>query len=360
MKIVIFGLTLSSSWGNGHATTWRGLLRQLIARGHDVAFFERDMPYYAAHRDLRRLPGGALHMYNDWRDVLALARSELAGADVAIVTSYCPDAIAASELIWSSSALRVFYDLDAPVTLSRLRRGEAVPYIHRDGLSEFDLALSFTGGRALDALRNELGARRVAPLYGSVDLEVHRPTTSVADYRGSLCYLGTYSQDRQQALAELLIEPARRLPDERFVIAGAQYPQEFPWTPNIFFVQHLPPRNHPAFFCSSRLTLNVTRAAMREMGWCPSGRLFEAAACGVPVISDWWEGLDEFFTPGSQILIASHAQQVVDALALADAELQRIARAAQERTLAEHSAEQRAREFEEIIEKISTTAMAAA
>src|SRR6266571_5564648 len=185
MKIVIFGLTISSSWGNGHATTWRGLLRQLIARDHTITFFERDVPYYAAHRDLPELPGGALHIYNEWADVLPLARSELAGADVAIVTSYCPDAIPASELVRLSPAVRVFYDLDAPVTLSRLRRGESVPYIHPNGLSEFDLALSFTGGRALDALQNELGAGAAAPLYGSVDPDVHRPTPPVGAYRAT-------------------------------------------------------------------------------------------------------------------------------------------------------------------------------
>ena len=360
MKIVIFGLTISSSWGNGHATTWRGLLRELIARGHDVAFFERDVPYYAAHRDLTELPGGALHIYDEWANILPLARSELIAADVAIVTSYCRDAVAASELVWSSSALRLFYDLDAPVILARMRGGQAVPYIHPDGLSEFHIVLSFTGGRALDALRHELGARAAAPLYGSVDPDVHRPTARVRAYRGALSYLGTYSPDRQETLADLFIQPAKDLPNERFVIAGAQYPPDFPWTPNIFFVQHLPPREHPAFFCSSRLTLNVTRAAMREMGWCPSGRLFEAAACGVPIIGDWWEGLDEFFTPSSEIVVASHAQETVDALALSDAELERMASAARKRVLTEHTAKQRARDFEDIIAGVGARKFAVA
>ena len=349
MKLVIFGLTISSSWGNGHATLWRGLCRELTARGHDVVFFEREVSYYAAHRDFHELPGGTLHFYTSWSECHAEAKRHLAEADVAMVTSYCPDAIAASELVWDSSALRVFYDLDTPVTLSRLRRGEPVSYIHPRGLTEFDLVLSFTGGGALTALKQELGARKVSPLYGSVDPQVHRPVSPNKSYRAALSYLGTYAADRQAALEALFVEPARRLAHQRFVIGGAQYPAEFPWTPNIFFVQHLPPSEHPTFFCSSRLTLNVTRAAMRDFGWCPSGRLFEAAACGVPLLSDFWDGLDDFFAPGSEILFARTTADVMDALEISPSELTKMSLAARERVLAEHTSAQRARELVELL-----------
>ena len=350
MKLVIFGLTISSSWGNGHATNLRGLLKQLIARGHRVVFFERDVPYYAMHRDLRELAGGALEFYDNWSDLLPLARRQLADADVAMVTSFCPDGIAAAELVWSSSALRVFYDLDTPVTLSRVRRGEALTYLDHRGLTNYDLALSFTGGGALDALRDELGAKRVAPLYGSVDPEIHRPVASSAAYRTDFSYLGTYAADRQGALEELFITPALQLRDQKFLIAGAQYPDDFPWTSNVFFVRHLAPEEHPTFFCSSRLTLNVTRSTMAAMGWCPSGRLFEAAACGVPMVSDCWPGLDEFFAPDEEIVIARTAEDTIAALNSSDEQLARISRAARERTLAEQTAENRARELEQILE----------
>lgn len=360
MKIVIFGLTISSSWGNGHATVWRSLCRQLIGRGHSIVFFERDVHYYAAHRDVSSIDGGTLRLYESWNDIVDLAKRELREADVGVVTSYCPDAIAACDLLWFSPALRVFYDLDAPVTISRLRAGADVPYIPPNGLREFDLVFSFTGGAALDALKASLGAKQVAPLYGSVDPEVHRRVAPKDAYRAALSYLGTYSQDRQVALHDLFIEPARRAPAARFVMGGAQYPAEFPWTKNIFFVQHLPPSEHPSFFCSSRLTLNVTRGAMREMGWCPSGRLFEAAACGVPIVSDSWKGLDEFFTPESEILIASSAEDVLATLELSDAQLSRIAHAARERVLAEHTGAQRAQQFEEIIGNFHTRKLVAA
>ena len=352
MKLVIFGLSVSSSWGNGHATLWRGLVRGLTARGHDVVFFERDVPYYASNRDLFELPpGGELVLYPSLEEALPAARRHLADADVAMVTSYQADALAATELVLDSSAsLRVFYDLDTPVTLDVLRTGGQVEYVGPRGLRDFDLVLSFTGGRALEQLRDVLGARRTAPLYGSVDPAVHRPVAPPGDAPADLSYLGTYAADRQGALETLLVEPARRMPERRFLIGGAQYPQDFPWTPNLFFRRHLPPPEHPAFYAASALTLNVTRRAMAEMGFCPSGRLFEAAACGCPLLSDTWEGLESFFTPGSEILTASTTEQAMEAISLPPAELRRIAAAARERVMDEHTAERRARELEGLLE----------
>ncbi len=162
MKVVIFGLTLSSSWGNGHATIWRGLCSALCRLGHQVVFLEKDVPYYAAARDFRELPeGGKLIFYSTLSEVVIRARRELADADLAMTTSYCPDALAATELILDSQAeVKAFYDLDAPVTLDRLARGDAVEYIPDRGLRDFDLVLSYTGGHALTELRNVLGASK--------------------------------------------------------------------------------------------------------------------------------------------------------------------------------------------------------
>jgi len=345
MKLTIFGLTLSSSWGNGHATLWRGLVRALGRDGHDVTFFERDVPYYAQHRDLPSIPEGTLVLYPEWNDVLPAARRHLATSDAVIITSYCPDAIPATRLLDEAPGLRVFYDLDTPVTLARLSRGEKVDYIPDDGLSAFDLVLSYTGGAALDALRDRLNARQVAPLYGHADPAVHCPAQGVPQYRADLSYLGTYAPDRQRALEELFIEPARRCREQRFVIGGSGHPPDFPWVENIWFVRHVAPPEHAAFYSSSRLTLNVTRADMASMGFCPSGRLFEAAACGTPVLSDTWEGLDAFFTPGEEILLARTREDAIAALELAPGELARIAAAARQRVLDEHSSAHRAREL---------------
>jgi spore maturation protein CgeB len=351
MKFVIFGLTVSSSWGNGHATLWRGLCKALARRGHTIIFFERDTPYYSAHRDLTELAGGELRVFSHWDEAVPAARRHLAEADVAIVTSYCQDGIQAADLAANSPGpLLVYYDMDTPVTLSCLQSGQSVDYIGPNGLVDFDLVLSYTGGRALAELRSRLGARRVAPLYGSVDPDVHHPVPPDEALRTDLSYLGTYARDRQTSLESLFIEPARLLPDQRFLIGGAQYPQEFPWTDNIFFVHHVEPSRHSAFYSSSRLTLNVTRQAMKDMGYCPSGRLFEAAACGVPIITDEWEGLDQFFCPGTEILMANSSADVVTALQRPESELRAIAARARERTLREHTAGCRAEELENLLE----------
>lgn len=344
MKLVVFGLTVSSSWGNGHATLWRGLIGALAAQGHRVVFFEHDVPYYALNRDLTEIPNGELVLYSAWEDIRAKARRELADADVAMVTSFCPHGVEATALIGEAARpLAVFYDLDTPVTLSLLEGGEGSTAIGPDGLGAFDLVLSYTGGPALDALRDRLGARRVAPLYGHVDPDIHKPAAPDPAFAADLSYLGTYAGDRQAALEALFIEPARSRPTQRFLIAGAQYPQDFPWTDNIYFVRHLPPALHSAFYASSRLTLNVTRQAMAEMGWCPSGRLFEAAACGAALLSDAWDGLGHFFEPGREILIARSTDDAVAALDRSPEDLAAMGRRARERVLAEHTSAHRAR-----------------
>jgi spore maturation protein CgeB len=358
MKLAIFGLTISSAWGNGHATLWRGLCRALGDLGHTVIFFERDVPYYASHRDAEQPDGCELRLYADWADLEDAART-VDDADVAMVTSYCPDGRLASQLVLESKCARkVFYDLDTPVTLTRLAQGESVDYLPHDGFAGFDLVLSYTGGRALADLRTLLGARAVAPLYGSVDPERHYPVEPDLERRSDLSYLGTYAADRQQALERLFLEPARRRPHLRFAIAGSQYPSGFPWGSNVFYFSHMPPPDHPSFYCSSGMTLNVTRGPMAAMGYCPSGRLFEAAACGTPVLSDWWPGLDEFFAPSHEILIASTTEEAIEALDLPVAERARVARAARERTLDCHTAQVRARQLIDLLEASTTGTVA--
>jgi spore maturation protein CgeB len=349
MKLVIFGLTISSSWGNGHATLWRGLCRALAERNHTVLFFERDVPYYALHRDFHEIPGGELVLYSDWAAAVQQASVHLADADVAMVTSYSPDGIAASDLVRNSRAFKVFYDLDTPVTLEQLGAGEPLSYIPKDGLRGFDLVLSYTGGTAIEELCRRLGAPRAVPLYGGVDPALHHSVAPVERYRADFSYIGTYAEDRQAKLTTLFLEPARRLPGRKFLIAGAKYPPAFAWLDNIFFVQHVPPPDHPALYSSSRLTLNVTRQAMARMGYCPSGRLFEAAACATPIVSDWWEGLDHFFEPDREILLAHETADTLAAIALPADELRRIGQRARERALEEHSLARRARELEDII-----------
>lgn len=350
MRIVIFGLTISSSWGNGHATIWRGLCSALARRGHEIVFYEKDVPYYAKNRDLLSPAGVELRLYSHWDEARKESLAAVQKADVAMVTSYCPDGIAASGHILSyAKGLRVFYDLDTPVTLEALSRGERVPYIGSRGFADFDLVLSFTGGEALIEMRDRLGAKKAAPLYGSVDPEVHRPVFVPEMCRVDFSYLGTYAADRQAALEALFVRAARLATGKVFLIGGSLYPPDFPWTRNIFYLPHIAPPEHSRFYCASRLTLNVTRGAMARMGYCPSGRLFEAAACGTPVLSDSWAGLDSFFEPAKEILLAADTDDTLEALGKSPAELAAISRAARERVLREHTADCRAAQFEAII-----------
>ena len=355
MHIVVFGLTVSSSWGNGHATLWRALLKALAKRGHRATFYEHDVSWYADTRDNWATPDGiTLRLYQSFDEIRSEALRSLNSADLGMFTSYCPDGPAAAELILNSQAMiKCFYDLDTPVTLNSLISEEPVAYLPAHGLADFDLVLSYTGGRALTELQSRLGARAVAPLYGSVDPEAHFPVPPLEQYRGILSYLGTFAADRQHALETLFLEPARRMPNDTFQLAGAQYPDSFSSLPNIVFAPHLAPHLHPAFFCSSHATLNITRGVMAQYGYCPSGRLFEAAACGAPILSDGWDGLDMFFTPGEEILRVDTAEDVTQALCLPDSALCTIAKAARERALANHTAEHRVMELEEICERIT-------
>lgn len=340
--IVVFGLSLTSSWGNGHATTYRGLIRGLAAEGRRVLFLERDVPWYAAERDLPEPDFCRLVLYDDLDAALEMPEIRTAGA--VIVGSYVPQGV---ELIDRLTRMELpqlcFYDIDTPVTLARLDRGDE-EYLACRQIPEFDIYFSFSGGGVLETLESVYGARRAVALYCSVDADRYRPTAETPLW--DLGYLGTFSPDRQPALERLLIAPARALPEHRFVVAGPQYPEGIAWPANVDRIEHLPPAAHPSFFGRQRYTLNVTRADMVSAGWSPSVRLFEAAACGTPIISDRWRGLDELLPEGNAIIIAETADDVVALLTANDAARRtRIAERAREIVLAEHTGEARAREL---------------
>lgn len=345
MKLVVFGLTVSSSWDNSHASLWRGLINALERRGHDVVFFERDTPHYAQNRDLTDLGEADLVLYSDWDDVRVKAMAHLLDADVAMVTSRCPDAQAACDLVREHAHVSVFYDLDTPLTLAHLARGERADYIPSDGLRDFDLVLSRAGGEALIQLERKLGAMRALPLYGHVDPDLYRSTPIDERYACDLSYLGAHAIDRQAGVQTLFVEPARRRPDKTFMLVGGGYLEDAAWSDNIRVALHLPATDHPAVYSSSRLTLNVSRRDMAALGWCPSVSLFEAAACGAAILSDMWTGLDHFFTPGREILTAASTQEAVAVLDMAPQDLRAIGEAARERVLDEHTSSHRAGEL---------------
>ncbi len=342
MKIAFVGLSVSSSWGNGHATTYRSLIKGLRRRGHEVRFYEREEPWYADHRDLPDCEW--LHFYESAAGLLAAHRRDFAAADAVIIGSYVREApLLIRELRRAVRGPLAFYDIDTPVTIARLRQGRC-DYLDREQLPAFDLYLSFSGGTVLDELE-ALGARNPVALYCSVDPDLHAPRAVPNGI--DLGYLGTWSEDRQHAVKTMLLEPAARWSEGRFVIAGAQYPDAAEWPGNVRHVAHLAPHEHAGFYCSQRFTLNVTRASMRRMGYSPSVRLFEAACCGTPVISDNWTGLDEIFRVGSEILVAASGEEVLDFVReMPDTDRAALARAARERVLTSHTGLTRAAELE--------------
>jgi spore maturation protein CgeB len=347
-EIVFIGLSITSSWGNGHASTYRSLIRGLHRRGHRILFLEHDQPWYASNRDAPILPYCQSRLYQDVDELRSRFTARIRAAAAVIVGSYVHDGRRVCDWVLDRAAgVKAFYDIDTPVTLARLRN-DSCDYLRASQVPMFDLMLSFTGGPTLQRLENEFGARCARALYCSVDVDQHRLAASRRDI--DLGYLGTYSDDRQPALEELLNEPARRLPKRHFAVVGAQYPAHLAWPKNVRRVEHMAPDSHALFYSRQRFTLNLTRADMRKAGYSPSVRLFEASACGTPIISDDWVGLSEVFEPGKEILLARNAAEVTAHVqGLSDAEARQIAAAAKERICSEHSSSHRAAELEKYL-----------
>jgi spore maturation protein CgeB len=350
LDIVVLGLSITSSWGNGHATTYRSLLRALAQRGHRVRFLERDAPWYAENRDLPRPSFCQTELYGDLTELRDRFTATVAEADLCMVGSFVPEGIAVAA--WALQVARgrtAFYDIDTPATLAAMTSGRC-EYLTRALVPDFDLYLSFTGGPTLARLERDFGAQRARALYCSVDPDAYYPEATPALWQ--LGYMGTYSADRQLALERLLLAPAERRPQQRFVVAGPLYPPELSWPANVDRLVHVAPAEHRRFYNQQRFTLNVTRADMVTAGYAPSVRLFEAAACGVPIISDAWPGLETLFAPGREIIIAREAEDSLRALDLLDEEQsRRIGQAARRRVLAAHTAMHRALELEACFEE---------
>ena len=351
MNIVILGLSITSSWGNGHATTFRGLVRELAANGHDVLFLERDVPWYADNRDLPHPPYCTTRLYRTLPQLRQRYARHVREADLVIVGSYVRDGVAVGEWVTGTAqGITAFYDIDTPVTLAKLEKGD-FEYLSPHLIPRYDIYFSFTGGPTLRTIERKYKSPMARALYCSFDPAEYYPQKQ--RLRWDLGYLGTYSDDRQPTVERLLVEPARRAPARKFVVAGPQYPATIEWPRNVRRVQHLPPHEHRAFYTAQRFALNVTRAEMIRAGWSPSVRLFEAAACGVPIISDWWDGLDSLFEPGREILIAEKSADVLRFLRKSDDERRKIGARARERVLAGHTAAHRAREVETYVAEVA-------
>jgi spore maturation protein CgeB len=352
LHIVVLGLSITSSWGNGHATTFRGLVRELANLGHHVLFLERDMPWYASNRDLPD-PGYCLTaLYASLEELKAHYTEQVRQADCVLVGSYVPEGVAVGQwVIDTAQGLKAFYDIDTPVTLAKLKRQD-YEYLHPGLIPQYDLYLSFTGGLILQVLEQQYGSPKARPLYCSFDPRLYYPETQQTEW--DLGYLGTYSEDRQPPLEKLMLQAARQWPAGKFVVAGPQYPPSVSWPNNTQYIPHLPPEAHRRFYNSQRFTQNITRADMIKTGYAPSVRLFEAAACGIPIISDYWEGLETFFAFDTEILISHSTQDTLDFLQqVPEANRKAIGENARKKACAHHTAAHRALELEQYVRELT-------
>ncbi|WP_109486657.1 CgeB family protein [Occallatibacter savannae] len=357
MKIVIYGLAITSSWGNGHATTYRSLCKALARRGHQIHFVEKNVEWFRDNRDMPHPEFCKVHLYTDWleseRNLVRLSKD----ADAVVVGSYFPDALAATEaLLAAGCGPLLFYDIDTPITISRLRAEGRAEYITAEQISHFSAYLSFTGGPVLREIEERFNSPCAVPFYCSVDPELYRPKPVMRDFECALSYLGTHASDRQPKLMNLLNGTAELMPESRFIVAGAQYPKDTPWAKNVERITHLSPPDHPSFYCSSKFTLNLTRDEMVAAGYSPSVRLFEASACGAAIVSDYWKGLEHVLTPNQEVLLPKDAYEVAQIIrTMPDAERTRMGLNARERILSAHTAAHRAIEFEQIVNRCSGT-----
>lgn len=351
LKIVILGLSITSSWGNGHATTYRGLLRELSARGHQVLYLERDDPWYAANRDLPKPSFGRVAMYSGLKQLKDRFNAAVRHADLVIVGSYVPEGAAVGAWVTRiAQGVTAFYDIDTPVTIANLGRGN-LDYVSADLIPRYDIYLSFTGGGILEFLEERHGSPMARPLYGSVDPTLYYPEDRPKKWE--LGYMGTYSEDRQPALDELLLQVARDFGRGRFVVAGPQYPRSIRWPNNVTRYPHLAPAKHRAFYNSQKFTVNIARANMIAAGYSPSVRLFEAAACGTPILSDYWEGLESFFEPYKEILITGSSEEsLYYLLETSETERRLMGQRARARVLSRHTARHRALELESYVAEV--------
>jgi spore maturation protein CgeB len=344
LDCVFLGLTITSTWGNGHATTYRALLKELAARGHRITFLERDVPWYSSNREFNQTPYCDIGLYSDLVELRERYTNLVRNADLVVVGSYVPEGVAVGEWVISTAKnVRAFYDIDTPVTLANLQ-ADKCEYIAHYLYPQYDLYLSFTGGPTLSYIEEKLGSPCAHALYCSVDPSLYFPDPQLPEW--DMAYLGTYAPDRQPALDRLLLDVARAHPPQQFAVAGPQYPDDIEWPENVRRIHHLPAHEHVRFYNSQKFTLNLTRQDMVKAGYSPSVRLFEAAACGVPIITDEWPGLDTIFTPGSEILPVRRTADVSSYLQMPSEQRLQVAESARARTLRFHTAAVRAEELE--------------
>ena len=351
MKIAFYGSSLLSAYWNGAATYYRGMLRALAGYGHDITFYEPDAFDRQAHRDIAPPDWAKVVVWEN--DAAACRRviAEAAGADLVVKASGVGvfDDVLIEGLVAAAAphAIRIFWDVDAPATLAEIRPKPDHPL--RRALPQLDAVLTYGGGPPVVAAYEALGARLCRPIYNALDPTTHHPVPPEPRFTGDLGFLANRLPDREARVGAFFLTPAARLPERRFLIGGSGWEGKS-MAANVTRLGHVGTADHNAFNTSPLAVLNVARDSMAEIGFSPATRVFEAAGAGACLITDAWEGIEQFLEPGAEVLVARDGQDVVDHLAtLTPARARAIGAAARRRVLAEHTYDLRGAEVDALL-----------
>lgn len=346
LDFVFIGRSILSSFNNPQAELYRALVGELAHHGHRTVFLEQDDPSNRKQRDMLRSPYCEVWTYPDVDTLLDQYVEALQAADVVLLGNGVEGSSRIANWIAAEArCVKIYYDTDLARTFDHLDGiSTQTDCLDEEDLSVFDLFLSTTGGNALNRVRKEFACPNVYPLYECIDPYFYYRTDVVKQY--DLGFIGNFKNERDQQLNELLLQPALRTPNRHFVLAGGNYPDNFNWPDNLRHVEHLPETNHVSFYNRQFCTLVLARPDRARLGHTPSKRLLVAAACGVPILSDQWSGLETFFEPNRDLYIVSDCHSVLESLYHVSREdRSKLGERARERVLAEHTTRRRTEEF---------------
>lgn len=352
LKIAFFGSSLVSAYWNGAATYYRGIIRALYNRGHRTTFYEPDAFNRQAHRDIQDPPWARVVVYSGKDEEAALATLEMAqDADLIVKASGVGvfDELLEHEILnlRSDRRLVVFWDVDAPATLDRIRRNPNDTF--EPLIPKYDLVLTYGGGEPVICGYAALGARRCVPVYNALDPETHFPVPPRPEFEADLSFAGNRMPDREQRVEDFFFGCTRTLPNSSYMLAGNGWADK-PKPPNVRYWGHLYTNDHNAFNVTPLAILNINRESMAQYGFSPPTRIFEAAGAGACIISDSWQGLEIFLDPGKEVLVAGNGEEVAGHLGqLTRAQSRAIGFAARERILAQHTYVHRAAQLESLL-----------
>ncbi len=356
MNIAFFGSSLLSAYWNGAATYYRGIIRALHERGHRITFYEPDAFERQEHRDISPPPWAKVVVYKNSAEatleqVKAASRSDLVikASGVGVFDQLLESAVLESR---KPDTIVAFWDVDAPATLDRISQDKHDPFLNL--IPKYDLILTYGGGEPVVSAYMAFGARECVPIYNGLDCSTHHPVNREERFDSDLSFLGNRLPDREERVEKFFFEAAMVLPKNRFLLGGSGWESKSR-PANVEAIGHVYTHDHNALNCSAKAVLNISRESMARYGFSPATRVFEAAGAGACIISDEWDGIDCFFEPGREILVAKNGQEVADLLSSLTLETaRRIGSAAFGRALAEHTYARRAAQVESILNAVGT------